>query len=103
MTTTNEPIGRITGRFYTFGPIEPYSNRFTIEVIPHKNVYFTAYWNVSDQITESMANREAKLARDGYDILLDSKLPPIPETEDPGEDSGFEIEIGEWNDVVIYL
>lgn len=102
-TATNEEIGSITGHFYTFGPIEPYSNRFTIEVISRLNVYYTAYWDVSDQITESMANREAKLARDGYDILINSTLPTLPEVEEPGDDSGFEIDIREWDDVIIYL
>lgn len=103
VSTTNEEIGSITGRFYTFGPIKPYSNRFTIEIISKENQYFTSYWDVSGQITESMADRDAKLARDGYDILINSNLPDIPDTEDPEYDSGFEIDIGEWDDVIIYL
>lgn len=102
-TTTNEEIGSITGRFYTFGPIEPYTNRFTIEVMSKQNQYFTAYWDVSGQIGESMADRDAKLARDGYDILINSTLPTIPDPEDPEYDSGFDIDIREWDDVIIYL
>ncbi len=104
---SDEAVGTITGRFYTFGPLEPYSNRFTIETISRESRYFTSYWDVSGQITESMADRDAKLARDGYDILIDNdpneELPPIPASDDPDYDSGFRIDIGEWDDVVIYL
>lgn len=108
-TASNEQVGYIEGRFYTFGPVEPYSNRFTIETLSKGSLYFTSYWDVSNQITESMTDREAKLARDGYDILIendpDTHLPEIPEVEnpDPDEGGGFEIGVGEWDNVDIYL
>ncbi len=106
-TATNAEVGEITGRFYTFGPLEPYSNRFTIEVLSRGSQYYTAYWNVSDQITESMADREDKLARDGYDILImndpNGGLPPIIPPGGPNPGSGFDIDVDEWDNVVIYL
>jgi hypothetical protein len=110
-SASNEDVGEITGRFYTFGPIEPYVNRFTIEVMSVGDMYFTHYWDVSQQIGESMADRDAKLARDGYDILIindvNDGLPPIPGDDttvgDPAYGSGFHIDVGEWDDVVIYL
>jgi len=96
--------GYIEGIFYTFGPVETYTNRFIIEVLTSGNEYITTHWDVSDQIAESMNNRDAKLARDGYDILIINKeeLPDIPDP-DEGNSSGFEIEVGEWNNVTIYL
>lgn len=104
---SNEEVGYIEGKFYTFGPLEPYSNRFTIEVMSRKNQYFTSYWDVSGQIAESMADRAAKLARDKYDILIDNdpnkELPPIPGDGDPDPGSGFDINVDEWDDVTIYL
>jgi len=101
-------VGYIEGVFYTFGPIAPYSNRFTIELLVNGNDYYTAYWDVSGQIGESMANREAKLARDGYDILISNNTnTDIPEIKDPGGNNGsgggFEIGVGEWDNVDIYL
>lgn len=102
--TNENGIGYIEGVFYTFGPVHPYQNRFTIEILAKKNEYYTDYWDVSEQISESMANREAKLARDGYDILItNTKIPEIP---DPGEGnggSGFEVGIDEWDNVDVYL
>lgn len=102
-----EEVGYIEGYFYTFGPVAPYSNRFTIEAISKGSLYYTAYWDVSSQITESMADRPAKLARDGYDILIhndpDTHLPEIPETEQPDKSDGFEVGVGEWDNVDIYL
>lgn len=105
---SDEQVGYIEGRFFTFGPVEPYNNRFTIEALSKGSLYFTSYWDVSDQITESMADRAAKLSRDGYDILIENDpnthLPEIPEPDgvDPGG-GGFEIGVGEWGDVNIYL
>ncbi|NDV77915.1 DUF5119 domain-containing protein [Dysgonomonas sp. 511] len=100
--------GYIEGDFYTFGPVYPYQNRFTIEILAKGSKYFTAYWDVSGQINESMTDRPAKLARDGYDILIDNDIDTdIPEIPDPGEGSGdgggFEIGVGDWNNVDIYL
>lgn len=104
--------GYIEGVFYTFGPVYPYKNRFTIEILSKSKQYYTAYWDVSGQISESMADREAKLARDGYDILIDNNInTDIPEITDPGSDpggdpgsgSGFEIGVGEWDNVDVYL
>ncbi|MDH8701963.1 hypothetical protein M2138_001315 [Dysgonomonadaceae bacterium PH5-43] len=99
-------VGYIEGSFFTFGPVPPYTNRFTIEVLSKAGAYYTAYWDVSGQISESMANREAKLARDGYDILIENKS-DIPEIPDPGETpeggGGFEIGVDEWDNVDVYL
>ncbi|MDL2251448.1 DUF5119 domain-containing protein [Odoribacter sp. OttesenSCG-928-J03] len=96
--------GYLEGEFYTFGPMEPYENWFTIELTSNSNKYFSASWDISGQVGETMENRDAKLARDGYDLLLwnnpDVGIPEI----DPGEEgpgSGFEIGIGEWGDEVI--
>lgn len=102
--TEENNTGYIEGAFYTFGPVYPYNNRFTIEILSKDNTYYTAWWDVSDQIGESMANHEAKLARDGYDILIENNG-EIPEIIDPGEEpgSGFEIGVGEWDDVDVYL
>lgn len=106
-TTSNSEVGEITGHFYTFGPLKPYSNRFTIEVLSRGSQYYTAYWDVSNQITESMADRDAKLARDGYDILIvndpNGELPPIVPPGGPNPGSGFDIDVDEWDNVVIYL
>lgn len=98
--------GYIEGDFYTFGPVHPYTNRFTIEILSKIGDYYTAYWDVSDQISESMADREAKLAKDGYDILItNTKIPEIPDPggEEPGSGGGFEIGVGEWDNVDVYL
>ncbi|NDW18406.1 DUF5119 domain-containing protein [Dysgonomonas sp. 216] len=99
-------MGYIEGSFYTFGPVYPYTNRFTIEILSKINGYYTAYWDVSGQISESMDDREAKLQRDGYDILIENKdeIPEIPEPgENPGAGGGFEIGVGEWDNVDVYL
>lgn len=97
--------GYIEGVFRTFGPVYPYTNRFTIEILSKIGAYYTAYWDVSEQISESMENRDAKLARDGYDILIENNrdIPDIPDPggEDPG--GGFDIEVGEWDTVDVYL
>lgn len=103
--TGHDGAGYVEGSFRTFGPIDPYRNRFTIELLSGNN-YYTAYWDVSGQIGESMADREAKLARDGYDILISNTT--IPEIPDPGgggsgSGSGFEIGVGEWDNVEIFL
>ncbi len=100
-TASDEEIGTISGHFYTFGPVgetaEDYVNRLTIEVMSTLSQYFTAYWDVSDQVAESMADRDAKLARDGYDILIendpnDGGLPFIPGgPDDPDYNPGFDI------------
>lgn len=98
--------GYIEGSFYTFGPVYPYQNRFTIEILSKANLYYTAYWDVSGQISESMADREAKLQKDGYDILIDNtKIPEIPEPggEDPDSGGGFEVGVDDWDNVDVYL
>lgn len=97
--------GYIEGEFYTFGPVEPYHNIFTIEILATNGKYYIESWNVSDQITESMNDREAKIERDGYDILIvNDKIPEIPPgPDDEGEGSGFEIGVGEWDEVIINL
>lgn len=96
--------GYLEGEFYTFGPVEPYENWFTIEVFSTASKYYNTSWNVSLQIEESMDNRNAKLARDGYDILIknnpNTDLPKI----DPGESNGgggFDIGVSDWDDEVI--
>lgn len=102
--TTSSAVDYVEGTLTTFGPVSPYQNRFTIELLAG-NKYYTAYWDVSGQIAESMVDRESKLARDGYDILIDNdgRLPEIPEPEAGGSGSGFEIGVDEWNNVEIYL
>lgn len=100
--------GYIEGAFYTFGPVLPCKNRFTIEIFSTGSKYYTAYWDASTQVQESVDNREAKLARDGYDILINNNVnTDIPEIPDPGENTGssggFEIGVGEWDNVDIYL
>lgn len=106
-TGTANGQGYIEGSFTSFAPVIPYRNRFTIEILTSAG-YYTAYWDVSGQVEESMADRPAKLARDGYDILLtnDDDIPDIP---DPGGgggtggSSGFEIGVGDWDEIEIYL
>ncbi|MDH6357863.1 DUF5119 domain-containing protein [Parabacteroides sp. PF5-9] len=104
--------GYLEGEFYTFAPRAPYENWFTMEVYSKSSAYYNASWNVSGQIQESMTDRPAKLARDGYDILIendpnsDESGGGIPEIDpgNPGEGgsgSGFEIGVGEWGDEVI--
>lgn len=98
--------GYIEGVFYTFGPVYPYENWFTLEIISNANRYYTASWDVSAQVGESMADRPAKLARDGYDILIwnDDDIPEIPDPEGgTGGGSGFQIGVGEWDDVWVEL
>lgn len=97
--------GYLEGEFYTFAPVAPYENWFTIEIYSLANKYHNASWNVSNQVGESMADRAAKLARDGYDILIwnDPEGEGIEEI-DPGEGGsggGFDIGVGEWGDEVI--
>lgn len=104
--TDSDGAGYLEGSFTTFGPVHPYQNRFTIEILDSSGKYYTAYWDVSDQIDETMTDREAKLARDGYDILIDNtKLPEIPGSGGGGDGggSGFEIGVGDWDNVEIYL
>jgi len=105
MGVTSTGMEYIEGSFMTFGPVHPYQNRFTIELLAGNN-YHTAYWDVSGQINETMADREAKLARDGYDILIDNDG-RVPEIPDPGEGggsgSGFEIDVEDWDNVDVYL
>lgn len=102
----DEGYGYLEGEFYTFGPKAPYNTRFTMEIYSTASKYYASYWDVSTQIAESMANRPAKLLRDGYDILIwndpDNNIPEI----DPGKGSGsgFEIGVGDWGkEVEIYL
>ncbi|MDL2320291.1 DUF5119 domain-containing protein [Alistipes sp. OttesenSCG-928-B03] len=100
---SKEGYGYLEGEFYTFGPVAPYQTRFTMELYSTAGKYYGSYWDVSGQIDESMEDREAKLARDGFDILIennpDTDIPSI----DPGEGSGggFDIGVGEWADEVI--
>lgn len=104
--TDQDGKGYIEGTFYTFGPVFPYMNRFTIEILSQSEIYYTAYWDVSGQISESMANRPAKLARDKYDILIKNTgaIPPIPDPEGGGDDEGgFDVGVGDWNNVDIIL
>lgn len=103
---TSTGVEYIEGSFTTFGPVHPYQNRFTIELLVGSS-YYTAYWDVSGQIDETMTDREAKLARDGYDILIDNnRLPEIPDPGGSGggdNSGGFEIGVGDWDNVEIYL
>lgn len=95
--------GYLEGEFYTFGPMAPYENWFTIELYSTASKYYSASWNVSVQIGESMTDRPAKLARDGYDILIENDLSTDIPAIDPGQGSGsgFDIGVGDWADEVI--
>lgn len=104
--------GYLEGEFYTFGPKAPYENWFTMELYSKTNSYYTSSWNVSDQVQESMEDRPAKLARDGYDILIDNDPGDGIPNIDPGDptdpsnpggsgNGGFVIGVGEWGDEVV--
>lgn len=96
--------GYLEGEFFTFAPPAPYKNQFTAELYSTAGKYYGAYWDVSPQVKESMEDREGKLIRDGYDILLwNDREQHIPDI-DPGEGAsggGFDIGVGEWGDEVI--
>lgn len=98
--------GYLEGTFYTFCPQPPYQNRFTMELYSNAGKYYGAYWDVSSQVAASIADRDAKLALDGYDILImNDPATHIPEI-DPGNGSGsgFDIGVGDWgNEVGVYL
>jgi hypothetical protein len=109
------PVDYLEGKFYTFGVTEPLSNRFTIELISKNSTYYYGYWDVSDQVTASIAGRAAKLAKDGYDILIenhpddDGGLDPIPDDDD-GDDGGggvagggFNVGVGAWDNITVPL
>lgn len=114
---TEKGYGYLEGEFYTFAPLAPYKNRFTAELYSTANKYYSAYWDVSGQVEESMADRPAKLARDGYDILIDNnpngngsdgddgggipEIDPGDGSSGEGSGSGFEIGVGDWGDEVI--
>lgn len=100
-----DETGYITGKFYSFVSASPNKNRFTIEILSKENKYLTAYWDVSRQMNESETDRPAKLARDGYDILIENKtIPEIPGTTDPDDGNpGFEIGVNDWDNVDIFL
>lgn len=96
--------GYIHGKFYSFGPVDPCQNSFGMEIWSQSEKAFFKHWDVSGQIIESMADRNAKIARDGYDILIVNKDPiVIPPPEEDKKGSGFEVGVGEWNNVNIYL
>jgi hypothetical protein len=99
----------ITGAFCTFGvaDIEHLLNRLTIEAITPSNYYYYGAWGywrrqweetVRHQLSEALKDQPAWRARNGgFDIVLanDGRL-VIPD-EDIDGDSGFEIDITEWD------
>ncbi|MDL2230307.1 DUF5119 domain-containing protein [Alistipes sp. OttesenSCG-928-L06] len=106
----NEAGGYITGYFYTFGPVgdtpEDFNDiRFTIEVFSNSGVYFAGNWDVTQEVVDTeVLGSPAKRLRDGYDIVIYNRgeLPEIPDGGS-GPGSGFEIGVGDWNNVVIEL
>jgi hypothetical protein len=103
-------IGDLSGAFYSFPPVEGVKQMLCVETLSKGGVYGHAFWDVSSQIAESMADREGKLKRDGYDILIynsEKELPAIPlPPKDEGsnnEDDGFKVDVGDWNDIELDL
>jgi hypothetical protein len=95
----------LTGRFMTFLPLNIYSQTsewFTLEVLSLTQTYYYGTWNVIGQVRESLENRPAKIARDGYDILIDNdQIGPITPGGGGGDDgsgSGFVVGVDEWGE-----
>jgi hypothetical protein len=103
----------LTGSFYSTTPLgtgAESSQFFTMELLSRANYYYYGTWNVVDQIRESLADRAAKLARDGYDILIENDSNHIPDIPSGGggggggggddDDGGFKIDVGDWGEPV---
>jgi hypothetical protein len=113
----------IIGRFCAFGIVSltDIRNRLTIECLTPASRYYYASWGywlgqweetVSEQMWASMGvngtpeEQQAWRARNGgFDIVLanDGRL-VIPEDEEGGDDDdGFDIGVGEWDNIIIPL
>jgi hypothetical protein len=112
----------IIGRFSAFGIVSltDIRNRLTIECLTPASRYYYASWGywlgqwedtVGEQMWASMgvngtvAEQQAWRARNGgFDIVLanDGRL-VIPEDEKGDDDGGFDIDVGEWDNVIIPL
>jgi hypothetical protein len=106
------PIDYLEGKFYTFGVTEPVNTRFTIELVSNNDTYYYGYWDVTDQIIASITGRATKLEKDGYDILIENQpdddggLNPIPDgdgSDDGGASGGFDVGVGNWDNIIVPL
>ncbi|MDR0893919.1 MAG: DUF5119 domain-containing protein [Prevotellaceae bacterium] len=112
----------IIGRFCAFGMVDPSDlrNRLTIECLTPATRYYYASWGywlgqweetVSNQLwatTGTHGTLEEQQAwravNGGFDIVLanDGRL-IIPQDEDEGDNDGFDIDVGEWDNVIVPL
>jgi hypothetical protein len=113
----------LTGRFSTFGPVNPAAGRFrlTVDAVSQANIFVYGAWGywfglwentVGSQIQSAIEGNGAgtpderqqwwRARNGGYDILLfnDGRL-IIPDAgnPNPGGNGGFEVGIDEWNNV----
>ena len=111
----------ISGRFCTFGPVDPASGRFrlTVDVISRGNTFVYGAWgywfglweeSVGSQIQSALEGNGSgtpeerqqwwRARNGGYDILLfnDGRL-IIPDIDNPGGSGGFEIDLDDWNNI----
>ncbi|MDR1004872.1 MAG: DUF5119 domain-containing protein [Prevotellaceae bacterium] len=112
----------IVGRFCAFGVVSltDIRNRLTIECLTPAYRYYYASWGywlgqweetVSEQLWASMGvdgtpeEQQAWRARNGgFDIVLDNdERLVIPDEEGGGDGGGFDIGVGEWDDVIVPL
>lgn len=89
---------KIVGSFRTFGRLET-DNFFTIEVLyPSKtnNGIIQCTWDVTPQIDDNK----------NYHIIIENSGIEIPDEdlkEEEGDDSGWKVDLGDWNDEEIIL
>jgi hypothetical protein len=104
-----EGRGQLHGRFRAFAPVQGCRQHFSVETLSKGGSYDYTFWDVSSQIAEAMTDRAAKLARDGYDILITESHgnmrpipPPPPVVVEPGgehkDNGGFDPDVSEWGD-----
>lgn len=98
----------IVGTFRSFPPADGAKQLFCLETLSKGSDYAFALWDVSAQLKASMSDRAAKLARDGYDILIDNSeglLPAIPAPPldgEEGDNGGFDVDVNDWDDQDVY-
>jgi hypothetical protein len=103
---TNEDSGQITASFGAFGRLQV-GNKLTIEVLSRTNRYYYYTWTVTPQMVAAVEEHHPR--PQGYDIVIDnlpaSELPEIGNGggSDPGNDSGFDVGLGDWNDKTVIL